>query len=65
MKKELDTKKLLLAAFEQSKVIAEACRIVGVTPSTYYFHYYKNATFRRAVLEKRAVQLAERIAEAK
>jgi hypothetical protein len=63
MKKELDTKKELLAAFEQSKIVAVACRIVGVTPSTYYFHFYKDKDFRRAVLEKRAGQLAERIAE--
>ncbi len=58
-----DTKKLLLAAFERSRVIAEACRIAGVSPSAYYFHFYKDATFRRAVLEKRAEQIAERIAE--
>jgi AcrR family transcriptional regulator len=63
MKKESDTKKLLLAAFDQSKVVAEVCRIAGVTPSAFYFHFYKDATFRREVLEKRAERLAERIAE--
>jgi AcrR family transcriptional regulator len=63
MRKQSDTKKELLAAFGQSGVIAEACRIAGVTPSTFYFHYYKNAAFRREVLEKRAEQIAERIAE--
>jgi hypothetical protein len=63
MKKKSDTKKLLLAAFNRSKIIAEACRIAGVTPSAYYFHLYKDAKFRREVLEKRAEQLAERIAE--
>ncbi len=63
MKKETDTKKELLAAFNQSKVIAEACRIAGVTPSAFYFHFYKDKDFRREVLEKRAEQLAERITE--
>jgi hypothetical protein len=59
-----DTKKKLLAAFDQTKVIAEACRIAGVTPSAYYFNFYKDKEFRRVVLEKRAEQLAEQIAEA-
>jgi hypothetical protein len=63
MKKESNTQKKLLAAFKQSDVIAEACRIAGVTPSAYYFHFYKSREFRREVLEKRAEQLAERITE--
>jgi AcrR family transcriptional regulator len=63
MKKESHTKKELLAAFNQSKVIAEACRVAGVTPSAFYFHFYKDKDFRREVLEKRAEQLAERITE--
>jgi TnpA family transposase len=64
MKKKSDTKEKLLAAFRQSEVIAEACRIAGVTPSAYYFNFYKDKDFRRQVLEKRAENLAERIAEA-
>jgi AcrR family transcriptional regulator len=63
MKKKSDTKKELLAAFNQSKIIAEACRIAGVTPSGFYFHFYKDEDFRREVLEKRAENLAERISE--
>jgi AcrR family transcriptional regulator len=63
MKKENTTKSELLRALNQSKVIAEACRIAGVTPSAFYFHFYKDAGFRREVLEKRAEQLAERISE--
>ncbi len=64
MKKKSDTKEKLLAAFEQSSVIAEACRIAGVTPSGFYFNFYKDKDFRRQVLEKRAETLAEQIAEA-
>jgi hypothetical protein len=63
MRKKPDTKKELLAAFDRSKVVAVACRIVGVSPSAYYFHFYKDRDFRREVLEKRAKTLAERIAE--
>jgi AcrR family transcriptional regulator len=63
MKKESNTKNKLLSAFDQSKVIAEACRIAGVTPSAFYFHFYKDKEFRREVLERRAEQIAERIAE--
>jgi AcrR family transcriptional regulator len=63
MKKENNTKKDLLNAFLRTKVVAEACRIAGVTPSAFYFHFYKDKDFRREVLEKRAEQLAERITE--
>ncbi len=63
MKKESHTKKELSAAFNQTKVIAEACRIAGVTPSAFYFHFYKDKDFRREVLERRAEQIAVRIAE--
>jgi AcrR family transcriptional regulator len=63
MKKESNTKKELLAAFNRSKVVAEACRTAGVTPSAFYFHFYKDKEFRREVLEKRAEQLAARITE--
>ncbi len=62
MKKEEKTKPRLLKAFDQSKVIAEACRIAGVTPSAFWFHYYKDTEFRRQVLEKRREHLAKRIA---
>ncbi len=63
MKKKPDTKKELLAAFDQTKIIAEACKIVGISPSGFYFNFYKDSDFRRQVLEKRAETLAERIAE--
>ncbi len=62
MKKKSDTKKELLAAFNQSKVIAEVCRIAGVTPSAFYFHFYKDKDFQREVLEKRQEDLERRIA---
>ncbi len=55
---------MLLNAFDESKKkqIAEVCRIAGVTPSAFYFHYYKDAAFRRRVLEKQRDHLAEKIA---
>jgi hypothetical protein len=62
MKKEENTKSALLKGFGKSKVIAEACRIAGVTPSAFWFHYYKDTDFRRQVLEKRREHLTERIA---
>jgi ACT domain-containing protein len=64
MEKKTDTKKLLLAAFDKTKIIAEACKIAGVSPSGFYFNFYKDGDFRRQVLEKRAETLAEQIAEA-
>ncbi len=62
--KEKPTKPALLNAFDKSerKTIAEVCRIVGVTPSAFYFHYYKDSEFRREVLEKQREHLAEKIA---
>ncbi len=64
MKKENNTKSALLNAFDKSekKQTAEVCRIAGVSPSAFYFHYYKDADFRRQVLEKQLEHLTERIA---
>lgn len=58
-----NTKTALLNAFDQSekKKIAEVCRIVGITPSTFYFHYYKDADFRRQVLEKQQAYLTSKL----
>jgi hypothetical protein len=64
MRKKSTTQEAILKAFDQSKVISEACRIAGVSTSCFYFHFYKNPKFRRQVLEKRREHLAERIAEA-
>ncbi len=64
MKKENNTKSTLLNAFNKSenKKMSEACRIAGVTPSTFYFHYDNDPDFRRQVLEKQLEHLAEKIA---
>jgi hypothetical protein len=64
MKKEKNQKQALLDAFDLSKNkgASEACRIAGVALSTFHFHNYKDATFRRQVLEKKLEHLKERIA---
>ncbi len=62
MRKKNDTKQKIIDAFDQSKIVADACRIAGVSPSAFYFHYYKDADFKRRVLEKRREHLAEQIA---
>lgn len=63
MKRKKSTKSELLKAFDKSerKQIVEVCRIVGVTPGTFYFHYYKDADFRREVMEKQREHLAKKI----
>ncbi len=55
----------LLNAFDKSekKQISEVCRMVGVTLSTYYFHFYKDSDFRRQVLEKQKQHLEQQIAD--
>jgi hypothetical protein len=64
MKHEKNKKQALLDAFDKSttKQNAEACRIAGVALSTFNFHNYKDASFRRQVLEKKMEHLKERIA---
>jgi hypothetical protein len=64
MKKENMTKVKLLNAFDQSetKQTADACRIAGVSVSAFHFHNYKDASFRRQILEKKLKHLADRIA---
>jgi hypothetical protein len=58
------TKIDLLQAFDQSEkqTIGDVCRIADVMPSTYYFHFYKDAAFRRQVLVKKMDYLAAKIA---
>jgi AcrR family transcriptional regulator len=62
MKKET-TKDVLLNAFDKSekKTIADVVRIAGVTPSTFYFHYYKDVEFRKNVMEKQREHLNAKI----
>jgi ACT domain-containing protein len=62
--KQTNKKSALLDAFDLSKTkqITEACRIAGVAQSTFYFHFYKDAAFRRQVLEKQLQHLSERVA---
>ncbi len=64
MKKEKNKKSALLAAFDksQTKKPPEACEIAGVSLSVYYFHHYKDADFRRAVLEKQAQHILQTLA---
>ncbi len=61
--KENTTKSDLLKAFDQSesKTIADACRIVGITPSTFHFHQGKDSVFRRQIMQKRLEYLTEKI----
>jgi LPS sulfotransferase NodH len=56
MKTEKNKKQALLEAFDKSetKRPTEACRIAGVVLSTYYFHTYRDPTFRQAVLKIQA-----------
>jgi hypothetical protein len=63
MKNGDTTKTALLSAFDKSekKKIYDVCRIAGSTPSTFYFHYYKDADFRRQVLGKRVEYLTATI----
>lgn len=63
MEKKLSTKQQLIKAFDTSaeKTIADVCRIVGITNSTFYFHFYKDSKFRRRVLEKQREHLTEQI----
>jgi transposase-like protein len=62
--RENKTKSEILEAFElsETKTIADVCRIVGIVPSTYYFHQYRDADFRRQVLEKRLYYLTAKTA---
>lgn len=63
---EIPTKTLLIAAAEKSPdmSVAALCRQVGVTRSTFYFHYYKDADFRKSLLITRQKHLANKIAAA-
>lgn len=60
---KLSTKEKLLNELDESgtKNISEVCRTVGITNSTFYFHFYKDAAFRRSVLEKQREYLTEQI----
>jgi hypothetical protein len=62
--KEKNKKQALLEAFDKSetKQAADACRIAGVALSTFHFHNYKDAEFRRQILEKKLKHLSDRIA---
>jgi hypothetical protein len=63
MKRGNDTKAALLDAFDSSekKKITGVCRLAGTTPSTFYFHFYKDGEFRREVLKKRVEYLTATI----
>jgi hypothetical protein len=64
MKKIKNKKAALLDAFDksQTKKLPEVCKIAGASMSIYYFHFYKDAKFRNAILEKKLKHLEERIA---
>lgn len=61
---EESTKSALLNAFGKSetKSIVDLCRIAGVTRGTFYFHYYKDADFRKEFFTKQKEHLTEKIA---
>jgi hypothetical protein len=63
MKNGTNTKTALLNAFDKSETqtIGDVCRIAEITPSTYYFHQYKDIDFRRQVIEKRMNFLARKL----
>lgn len=63
MEKKLTTKQLILQAFDksESKAVRAVCRTANVSPSAFYFHYYKDPEFRRQFLEKQRDQLNEQI----
>jgi hypothetical protein len=65
MKKINTTKSDLINAFDQSekKQLTDVCRIAGVALSSYYFHLYKDADFRRQVIEKKMEILAAKLAD--
>jgi TnpA family transposase len=57
------TKTALLNAIDSSekKQVTDICRLAGIAPSTYWFHFYKDGDFRRQVLEKKREYLTEKI----
>ncbi len=62
MQKNKETmKSKLLAAFDkpETKSIADACRVTGVTRGTFYFHFYKDEGFRKLILTKKAQRFIE------
>ncbi len=60
---KLERKQNFIEVFDKSKTVAEACRITGTAPSTFYFFLKADDDFRRQVLEKRREHLSEQIAE--
>jgi len=64
MKEKKSTKSAFIRAFNESesKAISDLCRIVGVSRFTFYYHFRKDADFRRQVLEKQRENLTEKIA---
>lgn len=63
--KEESTKAKLIEAFNKSESmsVTETCRIANVTRGTYYFHFYKDADFRREMLTRQQHRMAEKIAK--
>ena len=61
-KQHKNTKTELINAFDKSekKTIRDACRIADVTPTCFYFHFYKDADFRAAVEQKRKEILSDK-----
>ena len=64
MRKKGAGKQLIIEAFEksESKSITDACRIAGIVRNTFYFHYRRDADFRRKVLEIQREKLNEKLA---
>jgi hypothetical protein len=62
-KEEKTTKSAFIQAFEKSetKSVADLCRIVGVSRFTFYYHFNKDADFRKSLLEKQREYLGNRI----
>ncbi|MCA1623162.1 MAG: hypothetical protein LC768_06785 [Acidobacteria bacterium] len=57
-------KRALLEAFDKSetKTVLSICRAVKIQPTTYYYHFNKDADFKRQIIEKRREHLAGQIA---
>ncbi|HXH69796.1 MAG TPA: hypothetical protein VNI60_05550 [Pyrinomonadaceae bacterium] len=60
---EKSVKMALLDALDKSKTksVLSICRAVNIQPTTYYYHFNKDANFKRQIIEKQCKHLAKQI----